>query len=180
VPRVDDYCAVAVKTNTHANRSASCVRLEPACISRLAAGTWVPRSRSTAVRDDSLAPTSHMGARDGEGEDFLHGACPTSASTMFALLCSNIFSLPCFDCRTREQVLMHSLRNDGESWSLRDNSLQLAIDGTLGEARVHACKWSRFHISIKAQTVQSTLARIRASGPPAHHKAAESAFEWST
>ena len=120
-----------------------------------------------------------MGARDGEKEDFLQGACSTSASTMFALLCSSIFSLPCFDCRTREQVLMHSLRNDGESWSLRDNSLQLAIDGTLGEARVHACKWSRFHISIEAQTVQSTLARIRASAPPAHHKVAE-ASKWST
>lgn len=47
------------------------------------------------------------------------------------------------------------------------------------ERRADACKLSRFHISIKAQTVQSTLARIRASAPPAHHKAAE-ASKWST
>lgn len=47
------------------------------------------------------------------------------------------------------------------------------------ERRADACKLSRFHISIEAQTVQSTLARIRASAPPAHHKAAE-ASKWST
>lgn len=47
------------------------------------------------------------------------------------------------------------------------------------ERRADACKSSRFHISIEAQTVQSTLARIRASAPPAHHKAAE-ASKWST
>jgi hypothetical protein len=67
---------VAVKMNIHANRSTACVRLEKrdaGMHSRLAARTWMPCSRSTAVRDDSLAPTWAAGM---VGEDFLPGSMP--------------------------------------------------------------------------------------------------------
>ena len=42
------------------------------------------------------------------------------------------------------------------------------------ERPAHACKSSRFHISIEARTVQSSILESGPSRFPAHHKAAES------
>jgi hypothetical protein len=87
VPYTEMSCYVedvAVKMNIHANRSTACVRLEKrnaGMHSRLAARTWMPCSRSTAVRDDSLVPTWAVGMV--RKRISFQGACPASALTMF-------------------------------------------------------------------------------------------------
>jgi len=63
--------AVAVKTDIHANRLAVWTSALKACIRGSQQDmTWVPCSRSTAVRDDSF----HMGGRDCDRQDFLPGS----------------------------------------------------------------------------------------------------------
>ena len=135
---------------------------------------WVPCSRSTAVRDDSLA--SHMGARMVRERISFQGACPTSPSGgRNQCLCSSKFSLPCFDCRHREHSVDTLSAETRRSVTAEGRSSVLAIDGTSRGARtrVQVVEVSRLHRSTDGAII---LARIRASAPPAHHKAAG----WST
>lgn len=117
-----------------------------------------------------------MGARMVRGRISFQGACPTSPSGgRNQCLCSSIFSLPCSDCRHRVQSVDTLSAEIRRIVTAEGRSSVLAIDGTSRGARtrVQVVEVSRLHRSTDGAII---LARIGASAPPAHHKAAE----WST